>query len=200
MYSNIAEAWNKDPVKEITNKLSKNRKLLSPIDSEINSSPNFIGSSDSITLSDVGSLSLMSEKKNSPKLNKSILKNTKFIPTTTESDGSEVCTNSIKHLKSCDHCYHRLKQMIDNKVNKKFDELILDNRLKEIQNSGLRTNVNQQTVPISNLALDSLLLRNNEPKTPIVEKPGYVKETLIIIIGIIIILLIIFLIVKVIQK
>lgn len=162
MYSNIIEAWNKDPVKEMTNKLSKNRKFLSL--SSTDSEKPIKKSIDSLSLSDIGSLSILSEKRNDlPE--KSILKSSK------NSSENSICSNTISHLKSCDTCNHRIKQMIDDKVKKKFDELILDNKLKELQNS-----------KFSN------------------EKSISWKEILIIVGGIIIILLIIFLIIKVSQK
>lgn len=88
------------------------------------------------------------------------------------------CDYSIRHLKKCDRCYDRIRQLINSQVNRKIDELILDNKMKQIQN----------IVPI------------NQPNSINMTSSDSWKETMIIVSGAIIALFIIFLIVKLIYK
>lgn len=216
MFSNINEAWGHDPVKEITDKLSKDSFKTNTDHSEIfnfKNQNNYTNqqrvnnvtnkSKDSLSLSDINSLSLLSEntvasnntdygsfapvnfgkysKKKPPKINYHRFNDSDFSDSESSSDSirDTKCDYSVKHLKKCDKCYNGLKKLINSKVNKKFDEMILENKMKQIQNATIPVPVTPQVpyVP-NNSGSDSW------------------KETLIIVIGAIIAMFIIFLIVK----
>ena len=238
MFSNINEAWGRDPVKEMTEKLSKGafqsqtshsnifnfknqnnlinndktalKDVVSLSDNSINllsenttnsdySAPSIYSSRDMIKgLSDASEYSSYAPvnfgKYSKNKKNK--LKNSKH-PSVTSIDFSDTdtsdsnfldsvedsrCTYSIKHLKKCDRCYYKLKRMVDSKVNKKIDAILLDTKMKQLQNTTSSTI--QPSVPYNqtNGISDSW------------------KEVLIIIIGAIIAIFIIFLIVKSLNK
>jgi len=102
------------------------------------------------------------------------------------------CRYSIKHLENCDRCYNRLKDLIASKVNKKIDQVILDNKLKQIQNISL--------TPNTHYAHDSYLHSHSHSHPNQVPNNGTWKETTIIVIGIIIALFIIYLIIRTINK
>lgn len=88
------------------------------------------------------------------------------------------CNYSVKHLKKCDRCYDNLKKLVNKKVNERFDEIMLDAKLKQLQT------LNSQPINVSTVPL--IQTGNNI---------SY-KEILIIVVGAIIALIIIFLIVK----
>lgn len=222
MFSNIAEAWKYDPVKEMSTKLSKGAF------SKQNEHSNIFNfkdrkNKDIVSLSD-DSLSLISEntigsdnfrtqRKNPlkgvyndieygpfapanldkyPEKSKKPYRKSKHPSITslsninsTESDlfdsvDESKCSYSVKHLNKCDRCYYKLKRMIDNKVNKKFDDMVLTNKMQQLQTNNVVTPV-QPTQNNSGMS-DSW------------------KETLIIVIGAIIAIFIIFLIVKSLGK
>ena len=224
MFSNINEAWKNDPVKEITNKLS--RGAFSKQNEHTNIF-NFKNKSkkDIVSLSD-NSLSLLSENtinsddiivgKNGstngskifsdmeygpfapanldkyPEKNKKIYHKSKHPSITslsninsTESNLFDTiedsrCDYSVKHLNKCDKCYYKLKRMIDNKVNRKYDDMVVNYKLQQLQNN---TANNNQSHPVQSAPQSDSW-----------------KETLIIVIGAIIAIFIIFLIVKSIGK
>ena len=240
MFSNITDAWTHDPVREISDKLSKGAFRDNTEQSKIfnfkNQPKEKTNPKDTLSLSDVNSISLLSEnivsnnhayysesdfksnfapvnfdkysrKKHQQKRpNRNLVSSESvergdrlslgsIIPTGSRGDRvwnsdlvSESCTDSrcnysSKHLKRCDRCHSKLKKMINTKVNEKFDEMILESKLKQLQNANLAPTVIQQPAslrdqPQNNTSSDSW------------------KETLILIIGAIIAIFIIFLLVK----
>ena len=198
MFSNITEAWNNDPVKEMTNKLinsdvfnfkeqgNKANQLRCPGMTKCEDTDNSRTDNsrmDSLSLSD-NSISLLSENS----LNSDY---SSFAPvdftynrkafSSDASEGNPQCSYSIRHLKKCGRCYHRLKKLIDRKIKKKFDDIMLDEKMRQIQSA------NHVPVPAYQ-PLGSFGLSDAW------------KETLIIIIGAIIALFIIFLIVRSLNK
>lgn len=234
MYSNITEAWGHDPVKEMTDKLSRGAFSTQTERSDIfnfKNQSNYLNDKkviskqtmpqrDVLSLSDIvtkspmdNSLSILSENtldsdysnfapvnfnkysiKPAKKNNRKHLQNSfrslalsdnssdnMFDSPADLSDNDSRCTYSIRHLKKCDRCYYKLKRLIDSKVGKKFDEMVLDNKMKQLQNSTQPTII--QSVPHQNNGISDSW-----------------KETLIIVIGTIIAFLIIFLIVRSLNK
>jgi hypothetical protein len=220
MFSNINDAWDRDPVKEMTNKLSNGAFKTQTDRAEIF---NFKDGSNKINNARIGnkcesdnsifsqsSLDLFSNSNLSPKKNKSHIGSSleytldsdysSYAPVNfkkkpyyskslidsdlfSESITDSKCMYSVKHLKKCDGCYSKLKKMINQKVNKKFDEMMLDMKMKQIQ-TGMQIPNQIQSVPQyqSNPFSDSW------------------KETLIIMIGALIALFMIFLIVRSLNK
>lgn len=185
-FSDINEAWEHDPVREITNKLSKGN-FKSSEHSKIFDFKSVQASclpkspdkdTQSISLSDIDSTSLLSNNIVSSDIgsyapinfSQASKKKRKYHISNDTTDNSR-CNYSVKHLKKCDKCYHKLKHLIDTKVNKKFDEIILDNKMKELQNS------------------------NNIPPPPVPPVSSW-KETLVIIIGAIVAIFIVFLMIR----
>lgn len=236
MFSNISDAWSKDPVREITDKLSKgvfrseteqsNVFNFKSQKKDVNEKKNLTADKEGINLTD-DSLSLFSENvisdgivsdnkpfsrivsdnqlfSNSYAPNSVHSQSDDYYPvnfdkypvskkkyhvphnpstsvvTDTESSEPKLfdsveesrCNYSTRHLKKCDHCYNKLKKMINTKINKKIDEMVLDRKIKQLQN--MPTSTQKNTSVLS----DSW------------------KETLIIIIGAVIAIFIIFLIVR----
>ena len=95
-----------------------------------------------------------------------------------DSDKKSRCSYSVKHLKKCNRCYIKLKKLINRKVTKKFDEIILDNKIKQIQSQSQFQPISQQQPIISNSMSDSW------------------KQMMIMMIGIILLILIIFSVIK----
>ena len=239
MFSNITEAWSHDPVKEITNKLSRGAFQTNTDQSEIfnfknqnntiNQNKVKIKKQDILSLSEDNSLSLLSENttgintidsdfgsfapvnfdkydkysgkkkyQNKNKHNKNYTdnhasRNNFSINTDTDLSSDPVqysrCNYSVKHLKNCDRCYDKLKKLVNTKVNEKFDEMILDTKMKQLQNA---------TIPQTQLVHQQphVVLPQNIQNT----SNNSWKETLIIVIGAIIAIFIIFLIVKALHK
>lgn len=212
MFSHINEAWNYDPVKEITNKLSRGSFRTNTDQSEVFNFKNQskINSNDILSLSDENSLNLLSEdtsylntidsdfcsyapvnfdkypyKKKQNKNRYSRKYDSDTNPSLSDSIDTSRCNYSIKHLKKCDRCYDKLKNLINNKVNKKFDEIILDTKMKQLQNPSSMSQLPILQQPIA-------IPQSNHSDSW--------KETLIIVIGAIIAMFIIFLIVKAIHK
>ncbi len=104
------------------------------------------------------------------------------------------CNYRVNHLNNCDRCYKKLKKMIDSKVEKKFNEMILEDKLKQLQQQILtlpnnQLNPSSQPNPASQPNPTSQLINTNNW-----------KEILIIVIGLIVVMLVIFLTVKIISK
>jgi hypothetical protein len=164
MFSNINEVWNNDPVKAITDNLAKN---------------------DTANLSDSHSLHLLSDEYNinnygsyAPvNFGKKDMKimDLEMMSEMISSPVNSKCFYSMKHLKKCDKCHYKLKALINSKVNKKFDEMILKSKMKQLQNATAHTQ-------------------------PYVPKSDSWKETLIIVVGAIIAIFIIFILVKSLNK
>lgn len=204
MFSNISEAWNNDPVKEMSKRLTGGSFKTIP---DRNKIYDFQKKSTNYQLSDPNSLSLFSDGIRSRSdsefdisselsidqnslLNQKgkSLHSTSYAPVNfnktktkhqsdTDTSVDSRCNYSIKHLEKCDRCYDRLRKLINSHVNRKFDELMLDSKLKQLQNIPLTTQMFQP---------------NNHSDSW--------KETLIIVIGAIIAIFIIFLIVKALNK
>lgn len=167
MYSNITEAWNNDPVKEMSYKLS-NDKFSKPGREEIFNltktnekndyqiirppSQRRQQASNIANLSDIESINSISFPIDDDKSDFGLYAPVKFnkyrkpqrvfnypsnvvddISSETDYPGSK-CTLSLRHLKHCHQCYDKLKNLIDDKINKKFDEMNLDNKMKQLQN------------------------------------------------------------------
>lgn len=209
MFSNISEAWNNDPVKEMSNRLSKgsfttntdrnkifdfrkkeekkrsNYQLSDPNSLSLFSNGNHSGSDSEFDISSDLSIdqhSLLNQKENSlysiPYAPVNFTRSkTNHRQNDTDTIVDSRCNYSIKHLEKCDRCYDKLKKLINTRVNRKFDELMLDSKLKQLQNIPLSTQMFQP---------------NNHSDSW--------KETLIIVIGAIIAIFIIFLIVKALNK
>ena len=237
MFSNITEAWSYDPVKEITDKLSKGAfrtnaeqneifKFKNLKDSNKNDSKNDSknNSKDISNLSDIDSLSLLSEntlasntimnsdygsfapinfnkyqKKSHHGKNKIITddsdsnsdSNLNFF---SESEHESRCNYSVKHLKKCDKCYFKLKKLVNSQVHKKVDEIILENKMKQLQET-MTLPKTQNSFPSGQTMTTQLI-----PYTQNNSTSESWKETLIIVIGAIIAIFIIFLVAKSINK
>jgi hypothetical protein len=187
MFSNIDEIWNNDPVKDISNRISKGE-----FDNLSEQSKIFdFNKNISINLSDsdiesIGPLSNKYPITNNEYHHYAPAKFDKYYKSKSDLDAfSDLpinsnyrCTFSMKHLNKCKRCYSNLKQLINSKVNKKFDELLLENKLKQLRNTTITPTIVQQPVPYLHYGTSSW------------------KETLIIMIGAIIAIFIVFLIVK----
>ncbi|ANB50554.1 hypothetical protein [Powai lake megavirus] len=227
MFSNmtdVTEAWDRDPVKEMTQKINngnfdankqKNRSIYKFKNSKNNDSVSL--SENSYSLSSRNSLSSKNQSPKNistysidsdlstispPKLSKysklkfgDILNLSEIINSDPGYKDKTKCENTIKHIKKCNKCYDQLKKLVDMKVGKKIDEIILDNKLKQIQ--AFTPNLTQ---PPSTTILTSTYDTNTTHKPIIRNISDSWKETLVIVIGIIIALLIIFLIIKAICK
>lgn len=195
MFSNISDAWDHDPVKEISNKLSngsfKTNTEYNKIFDFKNRNPGnkIMKSDDVLSLSDVNSLKFISDD-NSDCSSFAPINFNKYLKkfpgksnknNFNESLENSKCTYGVKHIKKCDKCYDQLKHFINTKVNKKFDELILENKMKQLQNT-------------------SHILHQPTPYIQNSTKSDSWKEVLIIVVGAIIAIFIIFLIVKSIYK
>ncbi len=186
MYSNISEAWANKPMEEITNKLVGEKITDSPESKQVfyskQKNPNN-HKFDDLTLSDISIKSDGDQSDFGPfapaKFDRYGPRKQKYhTMDNTDSDFhlNGKCGHNIDHIKQCDRCYDNLKELINSRVSKKVDELMLDYKLKQLQN---------MVPPI---------------QQPAITKNDSWKETLIIIVGILIALLIIFLIIKSVYK
>ena len=109
MFSNITDAWKNDPIKEITDKITRQR--YQPVNDD----------NHKLNQRDIDSISLLSDLTNdlSYTHNKTIKKNI--------SDSSYELFNTDDKPKNCDPCYYKIKKLIDDKINKKL--YILENKL-----------------------------------------------------------------------
>lgn len=178
MYSNITDAWNDDPVKEITQKLSNRNTIYDVPDREKIFLFRPPEKNNTINISDIKSISLYSDTDsnnhksyaytNYPSKNKSNQsgqsgqsnQSNKYrraivsrkqpykytLSSTDNSYNSDTNTNLIEdtdtayvhHIKKNRYnSYDKMKDIInskvDRKVNKKFNQLILDNKINELQ-------------------------------------------------------------------
>ncbi|MEM0354141.1 MAG: hypothetical protein QXW79_01030 [Thermoplasmata archaeon] len=145
MFSSIKEAWDHDPVKEISSKLSKgifqNRDRYSEIfnlenknskefgsrisDTSENRSP--IHSDFSLSLSDVD------EKYASVNLSSRLSSDNFLLGGKNGQFNDAFCTYVARHLKLCENCNNRLRKMISDKLRRKKDEIMLENLVKQLQ-------------------------------------------------------------------
>lgn len=93
------------------------------------------------------------------------------------------CNYTVKHLKRCSRCYDKMKLLVNSKVQKKLDEMILDNKIKQIQNMSIPA-----SVPPLNIA------------QPQPQSLTYHISTPIFIVSVIIAIILILLIIKMITK
>lgn len=171
MFSNITEAWNNDPVKEITNKLNNStNETISLSDNTISISSNnslkndlFPIDKDYKILSKNNPIEYDTDK--SIDLTDSIINQKKFDTN---------YTHNYKHLKKCDNCYNYIMNLIDTQINKRMNDIILNEKLKQLK------------------------LYENNSKNNIISHSW--KDTLIIVSGIIIVIIVILLIFKTIKK
>lgn len=223
--TDVTEAWDRDPVKEMTQKINngnfdankqknrsiykfKNSKNNDPISLSENSyslsSRNSLSSKNYQSPKNISTYSIDSDLStvSPPKLSKysklkfgDILNLSEIINSDPGYKDNNKCENTIKHIKKCNKCYDQLKKLVDTKVNKKIDEIILDNKLKQIQ--AFTPNLTQTP---STTILTSAYDAYTTHKPVATNITDSWKETLVIVIGIIIALLIIFLIIKAICK
>lgn len=196
-YSNIAEAWKHDPVKEMTNKLSNGAFQTNNSRAEIYDLKNEKKyNSKNMDMSDINSLSIMSdntdlrtidsdisyapvESKKKP-FSQSHKKKRIYNKIQYMDDSDNECNDNMKHMHECNWCHDNLMKLVNSKVDKKFKELILENKLKQLEHFTTSTKQSDiQTSTSSNTCW---------------------KDTLIIVAGIVIALIIILLIVKSFNK
>lgn len=146
MFSNITEAWGHDPVKEITNKIETNKKYPQKNKYE----------NDEISL-DNPTISLTSNFSS-------------YAPA--DFDRFYKKSNYVSDTDNKYQNYKNLDRLIDNKINKRFDELLLDIKMKQLH--------------------DSQLMAQNPTKN----NDNSTKDILIIVMGVLLALLIILLIFK----
>ena len=89
------------------------------------------------------------------------------------------CSYSVRHLSKCRKCYKQLNKLINKKVKEKINDIILDDKLKQLQHN---------YIPSPNQQLGTTGLSDTW------------KETLIIIVGAVIAIFIIFLTTKSFNK
>lgn len=220
MFSNIHEAWSKDPVKEMTDRLSKgdfknenefanafkfkdhnnhiNGQAVRSAQETNTTTTSLRDHHQSIDLSSLtpdlrrdhsldNTLSLSTYSDISSYAPVDFKRNKKmrydFLDSESEPFSDSRCSYSIKHLKKCGKCYRSLIKLIEKKIKKKMDDVIIDMKFKQLQTQHLA----------SPPALPAPII-----STPIMSDSW--KETLIIVMGAIITLFLIFLIVKSLWK
>lgn len=241
MFANISEAWDNDPVKEISNKISRTKcdekhhnastELVESID------PN--DTIESIQLSSTLEYPTFNRYIDGTKgkqfrsniyntLNNSTrdgfdshFEQHEFSTYPSESDeypGFDSCNYSLAHIKKCDRCYLNLKRLIQTKVNEKVDSIILDNKLRQLQqmnymqqsnrSPGIEklnlSNVNPNMIsqmPYTGNGLHAIPERAIVPLTPVPNSISnhQLKEVVVLAIGLLIVLLIIVLILRAIR-
>lgn len=192
MFSGINEAWNNDPVKDITRKLSSGS-FSQPSDMakafNVKNTRNNLNDEkvkrehyESITLDDSendeitdASISLYSTCNSD---------NTPYAPVNVSYKHSHAkkstCNFNHRHLSRCTECRNQLKKMINSNIKKRMSDILLELKLKELHMYGSNTN-------------------NNETHTNSIVNDNW-KEVAILVMGSIIALLVIYLIIKSINK
>lgn len=224
MFATISEAWNKDPVKEITEKLNdgmfkstfpqeiydldKTENSLSIVTENLQSTPTFNFTKNNSKKKFIGkknSNKNSHKKKNNKKKNYqykeeseitdsdnwgsekySIKKEIDDIISECESESchnTKKCNYTSKHLRKCDKCYNELKNIINKKISKKIDTIILDSKMKQLNN-------------ISNTSITSIPTTPNIIPSQISVNNSLFRQTVIIIACLIIVIAIIFIVVK----
>lgn len=159
MFSSVNEVWNNDPVKEMTKKLSngdfqvmggylgsKSIPNLSDDNSLSILSENTLGlsafNSEYTPYAPVNNSfdkylkSSKTNQKKSKNNGKHLLSETfesDFSLDNNKNDTKSKCNYSINHLKNCNRCYDKLKRLVNSQLNEKFDEIILDTKMKQLQ-------------------------------------------------------------------
>lgn len=112
MYSSIIDAWDRDPVKEMTNKISKSTITHSDALVSLSNITDNLSLDTGLSCSDSAKLNTYSP----------------YAPVKRRKTRDK-CYSSMKHIKKCDKCFSKLRKMINEKVIEKFDTLVLDKRL-----------------------------------------------------------------------
>lgn len=180
MFSSIKEAWNNDPVKEMTRRINTNN---IPERSQRESIYKF---TDNPTYSD-GGISLMSEDLVNITANDKLKNNNLSIDFSEFADTSIItpqnkCAMSKNHLSQCTDCSNKLNKIIDKKIKQKMNLLLLELNLKQ----------NESRFDLMKYSNTSL---NNK-----IALPESWKETLILMISILIVIYLICLITKSIRS
>jgi len=126
MFSSLNDAWGHDPIKDMTNKISRcqTKECLKQLDSNqselqsdiYNFKNNSITASrgDTINLTD-SSINLATETPiKKKKVDLSFLNSDNY-------DDTE-CVFNVEHLKNCNKCYSKVKKLIDSKVSNKIKD------------------------------------------------------------------------------
>jgi hypothetical protein len=180
MFSNISEAWSRDPVMEISSKISQGefehnrpQNNIFKIDSNKDIDTNSINLSANDISSDYLSYAPVKHSKNKSRYPIDKYSDLDSISELLPSDTllTSRCNHCAKHLAKCNQCTRQIKKIINDRVNARLDQFILESRLKEI---GKQQTVEQFHTPANN--------QWNQP--------------LMIAIGILIIVLLLFLIMK----
>lgn len=166
MYSNIEDAWNNDPIQEMTTKYTHKR---ADGDNSLEKIFKFKDNND--TISEQSAISLSKLNTNANSINES---DSLFINSNNNSENkyNSKCLYSVKHLKKCTRCTNKLNKIIDTKMQDKLDRIILDMKMSTIQNKDV------------NVKKESSILNNSG------------RELVIIFISIILAIILIFLIIK----
>jgi hypothetical protein len=195
MFSSINEAWDHNPVKEITNKLTKgsfNKPDTDPTEiykfsqqATSDSTLNLLSEDMSVgrnmntrydSCSPVKFKTKKKIKKDVPSIDFSEFENTSATDVSPTTPVDSKCSYMVRHMSKCTRCYDKLNKLVDKRVKEKLNDVFLDYNLYQ--------------------------LKNTPPTQPIVSQPSTDnksdswKETLIIVVGAIIAILIIFLITK----
>lgn len=209
-YSNIQEAWNHDPVKEITKKLSSNKFNIfddrsqacysNLVDNSATRNPpkrlsqtppdlSFTANEEEEIIDTISSTSFepnyhFRSEFSSPKFPKNRKRARTFDSENKSFNNPH--SRCSGHIKKCNHCYKTLKKLVNAKIRSKIDELILDNKLKQIQ---------IPSTPVSTTPYPLIQpFTTSQPVTTIHNDSW--KETLIVMLGGIIALVLIYLIVR----
>lgn len=192
MYSNIGDAWapTYDPsiIKNdnISSQIPQGTKIKNSVfenKDEIfnfkNPHNKFINTESSLGPYNLSELKLSLDNMSSTFPKEKKKSKVSFAGLTSDSDNiPSKCVNTVAHLETCKKCYDQLKNLMNSKISKKMDEIILDQKLKQLQ----MPNLNQsQTQLTSN---NSLIQFNT-------------KDILLIVMGIIIIILLVVLLFKI---
>jgi len=212
MFSSIADAWNNNPVTEMSQKLSKgsfkqstdnHMYKLSEDSLSFSDAPLSLGTDDIGMSRDRSTLMSISPTPEAQTLRRLLdddiltidmgefansLESSDGVNLTTTpiqkngSIGDSRCSFSVKHLSKCDRCYRRLNRLINKKVKEKVNEYFVEANMKKL--ATINTQLNQSNA-----------LRYPEAdRSPLLSES--LKETLIIVFGGVIALVIIYLIVK----
>jgi hypothetical protein len=92
------------------------------------------------------------------------------------------CSYSVKHLKKCGKCYRALMKLVEKKIKKKIDDVVIDMKFKQLQTQHINNQPQQSTTSTNTSMSDSW------------------KEILILVFGIIITMFLLFLIARSLWK
>lgn len=112
MFASLNDAWQHDPVKDMTNKMTncymnKCSKSSDPSSDTQSDIYKFTNNNETIDLSDMTTLNLLTD---TPKKAHS-----KKILSNTSDDEDKICNLHIKHIKKCQKCYSKIKKIINMK-------------------------------------------------------------------------------------